>query len=215
MFRWLFSRVVLGIVLVLGGITLLLQNLNVFRPAGGLFWGAILLFAGAAFLSTYYEDRTRWWAFIPAFTLLGLGTSSLLDALIPSVGSFLGGGILLVGISLGFIAVYVVMRQFWWTIIPAGVLATLALVSVIDNSRLGVDSGGIFFLGIGLTFAILALLPGHEVMLRWAYIPAGVLILMGILISAASSNLINVIFPAILIVIGLIFVGRVVLGKRQ
>lgn len=215
MLRWLTSRVFWGLVLVIGGIAMLLQSMGIFGQAGSLFWGVIFLFASLGFVSAYIENRERWWAFIPAFTFLGLGISSLLDLLPIGVSWDLGGFVFLMGISLGFVFVLLVNRQQWWAVIPAGVLATLAVVSILDSTQVGVDTGGIFFLGIGLTFAILGLMPGYENMLRWAFIPAGVLLLMGLLLTASSSSWINLIFPGILIIFGILMVGRVLLSKGK
>jgi len=194
--------------LVLGGIALLLQNLDIFKGAGSLFWSVVFLLAGAAFFSVYIENHLHWWAFIPAFTLVGLGLSSLLDLVLPALRFDLGGALFLLGISIGFGSVFMVNRQHWWAVIPAGVLATLALVSVVDSGNFGIDSGSIFFLGIGLTFGLLALLPGYESMLRWAFIPAGILILIGLLISVTSDSIVNLIIPALLILAGLVVVIR-------
>jgi hypothetical protein len=80
---------------------------------------------------------------------------------------------------------------------------------------MGVDAGAFLFLGIGLTFAILALLPGHGSSLRWAFIPAGVLVVIGLLISAASASLINLIFPAALVVAGLVLVFLNLFSKKN
>ena len=208
MLRFLSSRILWGVVLVLGGIALLLQNLDIFKSAGSLFWSVVFLLAGAAFFSVYIENHLHWWAFIPAFTLVGLGLSSLLDLVLPALRVDLGGALFLLGISIGFSAVFVVNRQHWWAVIPAGVLATLAVVSVVDSGNFGIDSGSIFFLGIGLTFGFLALLPGYESMLRWAFIPAGILILIGLLISVTSDSIVNLIIPALLILAGLAVVIR-------
>lgn len=214
MLRFLSSRVLWGAMLVLGGLALLLQNLNVFRPAGSIFWAVVFLLAGVAFLSVYFENHLHWWAFIPAFTLLGLSLSSLLDVFSLALPFDLGGTLFLLGISIGFWAVFAVNRRQWWAIIPAGVLATLAVVSVIDTGNIGIDSGAIFFLGIGVTFGLLAVLPGYEGMLRWAYIPAGILVLIGLLVSASSSSMINLIIPALLIIAGVVVVGRNVVMRK-
>jgi len=74
--------------------------------------------------------------------------------------------------------------------------------------QLGGSSGGIFFLGLGITFALLALLPTSGGQMRWAWIPAGILGLMGILIIFAAENLINYIWPSALILAGILLVGR-------
>jgi hypothetical protein len=213
MLRWLSSRLIWGTLLVLGGIALLLQNLEILPAAGSLFWMAIFLLGGLAFLGVYFENRENWWAFIPGFTLLGLSASSLMEIILPSVDNVWGGMVFFLGISLGFLFVYIAERQHWWAIIPFGVLLTLGIVALIDNANVGIDSGAVFFLGIGLTFIALALLPGYVSSLRWAYIPGGILILIGLLISAGSSNLINLVFPALLVVVGFLIVFRTVLNR--
>ena len=67
---------------------------------------------------------------------------------------------------------YLTGRDRWWAIIPGGVLFTLAIVSVMPEAFLsGAGSGGLFFLGLALTFLLVALLAN----MRWAFWPAGVL----------------------------------------
>jgi hypothetical protein len=173
----------------------------------------VFLITSGAFFKVYLENRQLWWAFIPAFTLLGMGLSSLVELIFPRLSSDFGGALFLLGISLGFVFVYLVFRANWWAVIPAGVLATLAVVSVLDAGNYGIDSGAVFFLGIGLTFGVLAILPGYESMLRWAYIPAGILLLIGLLISATSSGVVNLIIPGLLILIGFFVVLRTVVRK--
>lgn len=213
MLRWLSSRLIWGTILVLGGIALLLQNLEILPAAGSLFWMAVFLLGGLAFLGIYYENRENWWAFIPGFTLLGLSASSMLEVVLPSVDKVWGGTVFFLGISLGFLFVYITERQHWWAIIPSGVLLTLGIVTLIDNVNSGIDSGAFFFLGIGVTFIALALLPGHESSLQWAYIPGGILILIGLLISAGSGNLVNLVFPVLLVFVGVLIVIRTMLNK--
>jgi hypothetical protein len=65
-----------------------------------------------------------------------------------------------------------------------------------------------FFLGLGITFALVAILPGTEGQMRWAWIPAAILGLMGLLILIAAEELINYIWPSALIFAGLLLIGR-------
>jgi uncharacterized membrane protein YtjA (UPF0391 family) len=45
--------------------------------------------------------------------------------------------------------------------------------------------------------------------MRWPLIPAGILGLMGVLITAASANLLNIIWPVALILLGVwFFIGH-------
>jgi hypothetical protein len=43
----------------------------------------------------------------------------------------------------------------------------------------GLNSGSVFFIGLGLTFLLVALLPNPAGQMQWAYIPAVVLFLLG------------------------------------
>jgi hypothetical protein len=78
----------------------------------------------------------------------------------------------------------------------------------------GFDTGGIFFAGLGLTFFLLTLLPDQEKNLRWAYIPAAVLLIMGLLIGVSANGTINYIWPIALIMGGLFMVWRQLTSQK-
>ena len=61
---------------------------------------------------------------------------------------------------------------------------------------------GILFLGIGLTFLLLFLLPDKTQRQSWAIFPAGFMILFGLLILGQVASTINYIWPATLIILG-------------
>ncbi|MEZ4683059.1 MAG: hypothetical protein R2932_53500 [Caldilineaceae bacterium] len=107
---------------------------------------------------------------IPGATLLGLAGTVFFDNYAPGFLGDLGGPIFLAAIGFGFILVYLADVTKWWAIIPAGVMATLALVAGLDQFHLrGLDTGGVFFLGLGGTFLVLALYPiGRGEQQRWA-----------------------------------------------
>ena len=197
-------RTIFGGGLLLLGCLLLLEKLNVLRGASDLFWGVIFLLGAAFFLSVFAQSpRGRWWAIIPAMALLGMGGSAIL----PRAFSGWGGGIFLGALGLAFWVIYATDRSRWWGIIPGGVLMTLAAVSVLnDTQRLGsLNTGSLFFVGLGLTFLMVALLPNPIGKMQWAYIPAITLVLMGALLgSQATSGLADYIWPAALILTGLL-----------
>jgi len=184
----------------LGGLALLVENLG-WLSIGGLFWALILGFGGAAFLAEYFQERSNWWALIPGVILIAIAVNILLGVLFPAIAGTLDGLLVLGGIGFSFILVYLLNREHWWAIIPAGVLITLGVVSLFDNV-VGLDTGGLFFIGIGLTFLCLAWLPGRQEDLRWAYIPGGITLVLGLLILAASSTLMNILVPGALIIAG-------------
>lgn len=208
MMKVLSSRLFWGVMLVLGGILLLLDTFDIFR-GGALFWTIIGAIAGILFLSLFINNRDHWWALIPGTIFIAISATIGLDTFMPGFSDTnLDGPILLGGIALSFLFVYIAERSYWWAIIPAGVMATIAIVAVLDSSTTGAASGGIFFLGLGLTFALVAVLPTNTNQMRWAWIPAGILGLMGILILLAAEDLINYIWPSALILVGILMVGR-------
>jgi hypothetical protein len=200
-------ELILGLFLVVGGALFLLQNLNVI-PVSNLFWGFAFLFAGLVFLYVYLVDRKHWWALIPGFTLLGIGATVALAELAPAAGEVGGGALTLGGIALGFWVIYLTDIDRWWAIIPGGVILTLAIATLTDVFGAGFDGGSIFFLGMGVTFLLLWVLPTRGRSMSWALIPAVVLLAMGLLLSAAAASLINYLVPVLFIVIGAFFLLR-------
>lgn len=203
------SRVLWGILLIAAGVLFLLQSLDIIRVAA-VVWPLIFGIASLAFLFIFATaPQDNWWAAIPGFVLLGLAGVMALGELAPQVEETWGGSIFLGGIALAFWVIYLVNTEQWWAIIPGGVLLTLAVVAGLSEALQGAETGGIFFFGLGVTFALLALLPTPEGRLTWAFIPAVVLLAMGAVITAAAAELINYVWPAALILGGLYLLYRV------
>jgi len=194
-------RVLIGGALVLLGVLMLLQRFNIFSGAVDIFWGAIFLVGGAYFLYRFALDmRGEWWTLIPGFALIGVGVSIVLP------GRWLGLAFLgFLGIS--FLVIYLSNRQRWWAIIPGGVLITLGIVAVLADIYGARETGGIFFLGLGLTFLLVAVLAS----MQWAYIPGVILLLMGAELGYTSmTGALNYVWPATLILMGLLLIFQFV-----
>jgi len=192
-------RIILGVLLVLGGLLGLLDKFGIFPAswkAADLFWGAITGAAGLFFLYTFITEKNHWWAAIPAATLLGMSAASFL----PESLSGWDGLAFMGGVSLGFWLIYATGRERWWAIIPAGVLLTLGLTSLASDIFGGVDTGGLFFIGIGLTFLLTAILPPAG--RTWAYIPAAVLLVLGAVLGTPFAGVLDYVWIAGLFVGG-------------
>lgn len=200
-------RLILGVLLVLGGLLSLLDVIGVISNGSGIFWGLVFAAGGLIFLYMLINNRENWWAAFPAFTLLGLAASSFLP---PSLDAY-SGLIFFAGISLGFWWVYFTDTLRWWAIIPAGVLLTLGIVSSVEDAS-GTATGGLFFLGLGITFILVAVLPGGGSR-SWALIPGTILLLFGALLGTPYSGLTNYLWPAILILLGGYLVVRFFLNR--
>jgi len=89
---------------------------------------AFLASLGLAFALAWRDDARRWWALIPAGTLLSLGLTAFLDG--TRVGGAVSGAVFLLGLAATF---YVLTRLSvapqGWAIYPAVALAILGLFS--------------------------------------------------------------------------------------
>jgi len=209
MIKVLSSRIFWGLVLMIGGMLLLLDTIGVIE-GGNLFWTVTTAVIALLFLSLYATNRDHWWALIPGTIFFAISATIGLNSFLPGFKEKdMSRAILLGGIALSFLLVYLAERSNWWAIIPMGVIATIAIVSMMDlNSSTAVSSGGVFFLGIGITFALVAILPTSNGKMRWAWIPAGILGVIGLLLLMAVEEYINYIWPSALILGGLVLIGR-------
>ena len=208
--------VVLGVFLLIIGVVALLQTLRIVNFNGGfwpVFFAAMFLLVGLAFLAALIQSRTNWWAAIPGVTLLSIGALIGLNELVPAFAPY-GGSLVLGGIGLSFWLVYLLARQNWWAIIPGGAMVSLAVVAGAGNVR-GIDAGGFLFLGLAVTFALLGILPTGGRKMNWPWIPAAVLLVLGVLVSFSSAGYTNFVWPVILILLGVFFLTRNVFKKSQ
>ena len=160
-------RIVLGILLILGGGLALAQTMGYLQNATDYFWAGVFILGGLAFISLLFSDN--WWAAFPGFTLLALGALILL----PKSLDELGGALFLGGIAISFWYVYFTDRAGrWWAIIPGGVLTALSML-IFASTYFEEYSGAIVLGGIGLTFFVVYLTSPQE--RWWALIPGGVL----------------------------------------
>ncbi len=200
------SRTFWGVVFIIGGILFLLQQLNVLK-GGDLFWGLMFGLVGVLFLSAFWGNRIQWWFIIPGMLFLGIAAGLLSQALLPSKTAGVLSGIFVLGaLGIGFWLIYFINRAFWWAIIPGGVMISLAVVSGLDTAYPNKDTGGVFLIGLGLTFALLAVLP--RLSMRWAYIPAFVLFIIGCISLAGEFSVVNFLWPVLLILAGLFVLVR-------
>lgn len=182
-----------GLLLLTGGALALLQAMGYLKDASDLFWGGMFIALGLLFLSLLIGGH--WWSVFPGFTLLGIGALIFL----PDTMDDFGGFIFLGGIGLSFWVTYLTApRERWWALIPAGVLTTLAGMTIAAERFGEFETAGFFFLGLSATFLLVALLAG----MRWAYWPALALGIMGVLGLASLFEVANYIWAIALIAAG-------------
>jgi hypothetical protein len=109
----------------------------------------------------------------------------------------------------GFWAVYFRQPSQWWAIIPGGVLITLGLTSALTEAFNITETGGVFFVGLGLTFLLVALLAK----MKWAFIPAAVLLLLGFFLGTPFEGVLQYVWIGILLIAGIVLVISAVRSK--
>jgi hypothetical protein len=191
-------RILFGTILILGGILGFLEKFGLIANASKLFWGFIIGIAGMVFFHYFLTKRAQWWWAIPAFSLVGLaGMIVMPSSLIAFRGiAFLGA------VGLGFLVIYLKKRDFWWAIIPTGVFLTLGSISSLSNFTNGKESATIFFIGLGLTFLIVALIPSGSHHLYWAFIPSIILIIFGALLGFQFNSILDYVWILALFLVG-------------
>jgi hypothetical protein len=186
-------QIIFGLLLLTGGVLALLQTMGYLENASNVFWGGMFIALGLLFLVLLFGGHS--WSVYPGFTLLALGIVIFLPEGLDDFGGF----IFLGGIGLSFWVTYLrAPRENWWALIPAGVLTTLAVVTIAADRFGEFQTGGFFFIGLSLTFLLVALLAG----MRWAYWPALALGVMGLLGLASLFEIANYVWAVALMGIG-------------
>ncbi|MCS7039430.1 MAG: hypothetical protein RMN24_00820 [Anaerolineae bacterium] len=208
-----------GVFLILLGLLFLLHNLGLIRSfrVGPMMATPAFAVGGAAFLAVYLRRREHWWALIPGFTLLGLSLLVGLGMISPVWADRIGPALFLGSIGLSFWLIYLLHRRQWWALIPGGVLFTLALVTLGEDfmgAFLGKNAAAVLlFFGMAFTFLLVALLPGAEMRMTWAFIPAGFLFVIGLFLMTESWRWLSLLGPLALIALGGYLLARGLLRR--
>ena len=195
-----------GIILIVIGLFYLISMSGIFNFFGEFLWGFAFIAGGLVFLYQFITGlQTRWWAAIPGCALAGIGATILASAILPAPLEPLTGTVFLWALSCGFWAIFLTNPRRWWAVIPGGVLMTLGMVAAVDSIGFGLLNGGsLFFLGLAATFALVGLLStftGEN--LRWAFIPAAIMAVMGLVVVTPFRGAANFIWPVALLLAGL------------
>lgn len=211
--KWPVLRILWGLLLISAGILFFLNSIGTIT-IGEFMWAILLAIGGLAFLSVFVADRNHWWALFPAFGLLIGGTIILLENISPDLPGDFGGVIAMGGIGLAFLLIFVSNIANWWALIPAGVLISSGIALFLSNYSPGLESGGIFLVGLGLTFGVIGFVPTDQGRMRWAFIPAVVLLAVGALLLVASVDLFAYLWPLALIGGGGLIIYYVLIRRK-
>jgi hypothetical protein len=125
----------------------------------------------------------------------------------PNIAHALIGLIIMGSIGASFLLIYFNNNLNWWAVIPGGVLITLGAVTVLEETNaIPINTEAIFFIGLGLTFLTLFLLPTPAGRLKWAIYPALPLLLVGAFLGFQNQEQIwQYAGPAVIILAGIYF----------
>ena len=96
---------------------------------------AVVFLASAAlsFLIIYLLKRDFWWALIPAFVLGGLSVMIGLEESNLPIRDEYAVAVFLISIGLPFLLLYLIKRDFWWALIPAGTMVGVGLLVAFES----------------------------------------------------------------------------------
>ncbi|MEK6220768.1 MAG: hypothetical protein N2D54_00790 [Chloroflexota bacterium] len=199
-------RFILGIFLILGGGLLLLQSMGILSGnIENIIWSVVLGIGGIYFTIRFLKNRNRWWWIIPGLTFIALAIINSAELFNFRFLEEFSDAILLASIGLSFFIVFFSNRINWWAVIPGGILLTLGFVTVSDKLvGKDFDTAGIFFIGLGLTFFILFIIPTPIGRISWAMYPAIPLLLLGAFVGLGANEAIgDIIGPIAIVIVGL------------
>jgi hypothetical protein len=205
------SRVGWGLILIGGGVFLLLQALEIFAFGQALLWAIVFGAASVALWIALAGGRGKPWAAFLGYFVAVAATVIALDESHLLLISRLSGQTMLGALGLGFWALYIADHKRRWAVLTGGGLLSTAAATTLDElfRRAGDIPAGVFFLGMGVTFALLYLLPtGREERPTWPLYAALGLILIGFLIIASSTSIVSFLSAGALIAAGLYVIWR-------
>ncbi len=184
----------LALLLIGGGLLLLLAQSGflLFLPA---FVRLLLILVVGVAVWRGSANYLKLWQ---RLALLGL----LVIFALPGLGD--AAGVFVLGLpAAAFAWSYLRDPRRWWALLPAGVLGSLALVTLFETTFPGWDAAPIFFLGLAATFSYLYLRPFAQGGQRWAIYPAIGMVVLTVLSNDPSGDGPNWLSPIVLIAVGL------------
>jgi hypothetical protein len=167
-----------GLILILAGAFFLAREVGYFSAIPDGFWKYIFAGISLLFFTSWLATGVHNWGWLfPACISGGVAVTILLDEL-GNVGSAAGMPVLL-GVALPFIAAFLVdVKKNRWALIPAWVMLVVSMITLISDRVDGNLIGAFVLYSIAFPFLVVYLLDRKQ---WWALIPAGVLAVIGII----------------------------------
>jgi hypothetical protein len=216
-----------GLLLLAIGVIGLLYNfgaLDQYKLMTAYIIAGLLAAAGVGFLVIIVFQQERWLYAIPGASFLALGSVVYLTTL-DAVAPVWLGVLFLAGIAAGFLILFLSnRRERWWALLQAGTIVTIGIAGLLVVQWMQPDAsaftaallGAALFGGFAISFLLLYLFAGDRRKFAWALIMAGALAIFAAFLMAerfGESNVIVQIWPAVLILLGLLALARLFTGR--
>ncbi len=212
------SRGIVGLLFILVGIILFTMNMGWLEYNTNLLWGIGFIVFGIAMIVRFRRVDPRISLLLIGVVLVVIGSTILLNAFHIVSEDFIGAAFLW-AVGAVFLSVHLRGTQFWWAIIPGGILVVVGCLVFFGSSGiLNYDYlPFLFFSGLSLVFWYLRLYRHPDVNLRWAVFPAAILSVIAIilLMDMVSIDVWKWVFPLGLIAVGGIIIWRNVRAGRS
>jgi len=197
------APLIIGGALILFGVLFLLNNFDIVDISVGAVFAGIFVLAGLIFLVVFLLDREQWWALIPGFVLMGVGATIFVGEYMRFGKVDVAGAVMLIFIALPFWVIYILKRDFWWALFPAGAMTSIAALTLVPSryDDLGV---AVMFFGWAATFLLVYYLAKQ----KWAIWPMLGLLAMAISFLAGAFNIFGYLWPIVIIGAGAYLIYR-------
>jgi hypothetical protein len=209
---------IIGLLIILIGVLLLLQNLHILSLEEQLFWGIALIILGGIFLRVYKHTSSIKSLLILGIIFLLVGLFTSLDAIFFFPGDLIATAYLWFGGAI-FISIYIHKNERWWAIIAGGIFIVLGVIVAINAFRLleGDILWFIFLSGTSLIFWFLYLTKDEKNRLNWTIYPALLLAIFSFFILSLvwENQFSESLFPISIILCGAYLVLKNLWKKKQ
>ncbi len=206
-----YASVIWGGLLIILGLVLLAQNLDLLGDVGASLWSIFFGAGGLLFLAIYIGDRRQRWALIPGLALFGIGSAILLSdqGLVPEHAV---ASIILAAIALPFFMIFLSDPEQWWALIPSFTLTGSAAGVFLEGAGLISDEtvAAVIIGGVSTGFLVIYLIDRKQ---WWALIPGGIMAIIAFFMLLATTA--QYIWPLAIIVLGLLLLRRAWGGVRR
>jgi hypothetical protein len=187
-----------GVVLILLGGLLLIQNLGLIPEFSEGVWAIILGAACLLFIVIYLMNGIENWGWLfPIFITGGLALSAALT--LTTINPIWIGAAFMASVSVPFWIVYIFNRkEHWWALIPGWATAVLALIILISDVWSGEIIGSLVMWAIALPFIFVYFRNREH---WWALIPGFIMAGMGVVVLMAGRSAEEIIGTFVLLTI--------------